>query len=96
MFSDARAGRLSAAVPGSCGRTIVYRAADDKPLTREQTCVEACWAPRFAGRKVPTFTGSDGGVGKVIDSSSTRAAIGWQPRYQTFGESSHVLEREMA
>ena len=82
-YRDAASSAVAALLRGSPGS--VYLAADDKPLTREQICVEACRAPRFAGRKVPTFTGSDGGVGKVIDSSSTRAAIGWQPRYQTFG-----------
>ena len=56
-------------------------------------CIEAVRAPKFAGRKVPTFTGPAGGVvdkggagvGKVVDSSATRAAIGWQPQYKTFG-----------
>ena len=121
----------------------MYLAADNRPLTREQICLEACRAPRFAARKVPKFTGSVGGAadhgggglgkiiytplllfttttyhylltttyyyvplltttyhylplltttyhylplpGKIIDSTSTRTAIGWQPKYTTFG-----------
>ena len=82
-YRDAANSAVAALLRGSAGS--VYLAADDAPLTREQICVEACRAPRFAGRMVPTFTGSDGGVGKIIDSSSTRAAIGWQPKYKTFG-----------
>ena len=51
---------------------------------------------RRAASKVADFTAFDppggaqdhggGGVGKIVDSSSTRAAIGWQPKYKTFGE----------
>ena len=62
----------------------LYLAADDEPLTRQQICVEACQAPSFAGRKVPNFTGTDGGVGKVVDSSGTRAELRWEPQYKTF------------
>ena len=82
-YRDAASAAVAALLRGSAGS--VYLAADDKPLTREQICVEACRAPRFAGRTVPAFTGSGGGVGKVIDSSGSRAALGWQPRYSTFG-----------
>lgn len=90
-YRDAANAAVAALLRGSAGG--VYVAADDKPLTREQICIEACRAPRFADRKVPTFTGPAGGVvdkggagvGKIIDSSGTRAAIGWQPKYPTFG-----------
>jgi len=82
-YRDAASSAVAALLRGTPG--AVYMAADDKPLTRQQICVEACRAPRFAGQEMPKFTGSDGGIGKVIDSSSTRAAIGWEPRYKTFG-----------
>jgi len=90
-YRDAANVAVAALLRGSAGG--VYLAADDRPLTREQICLEACRAPRFAARKVPTFTGSvsgaadhgGGGIGKIIDSTSTRTAIGWQPKYKTFG-----------
>lgn len=82
-YRDAANSAVAALLRGSAGN--VYLAADDKPLTREQICIEARRAPRFAGRQVPKFTGSDGGIGKIVDSSSTRAAIDWQPKYKTFG-----------
>jgi nucleoside-diphosphate-sugar epimerase len=82
-YRDAANCAVAALLHGTTGS--VYVAADDQPLTREQICIEACRAPRFAGRHVPKFTGTDGGVGKVIDSTATRAAIGWKPQYKTFG-----------
>ena len=82
-YRDAASAAVAALVRGSPGS--VYLAADDKPLTREQICVEARRAPRFAGRTVPAFTGSGGGVGKIIDSSASRAALRWRPKYSTFG-----------
>ena len=81
-YRDAANSAVAALLRGSAG--CVYVAADDLPLTREQICIEACRAPRFAGRTMPKFTG-DGVAGKVVDSSVTRAAIGWQPMYPTFG-----------
>ena len=50
---------------------------------------EAQRAPRFSACSSPRFTGSTGGVGKVVDCSRTRAAIGWEPRYKTF---SHFID----
>ena len=92
-YRDAANCAVAALLTGSPGEA--YLAADDQPLTREQICVEACRMPRFSGRKIPAFTGPDGeggkidygpsGVGKIIDSSGTRAALGWQPQYKTFG-----------
>ena len=85
-YRDAANAAVAALLRGSAGS--VYLAADNQPLTREQICIEACRAPRFAGRNVPKFTGSGDGIGKVVDSSGTRAAIGWQPKYTTFGATS--------
>ena len=138
-YRDAANAAVAALLRGSAGG--VYLAADDRPLTREQICLEACRAPRFAARTVPRFTGPAGGAadhggggigkrsstsqhpcyysslllllllllltdfyylltstylltttyyhlplpGKIVDSSSTRTAIGWQPKYKTFG-----------
>ena len=82
-YRDAANSAVAALLRGSPGS--VYVAADDQPLTREQICVEACRAPRFAGRNPPKFTGSEGGIGKVVDSSHTRAALQWQPVHRTFG-----------
>jgi len=83
-YRDAANSAVAALLRGSAGG--VYVAADDRPLTREQICAEACRAPRFAACKAPKFTGSEGGTGKIIDCSGSRAAIGWQPRYKTFVE----------
>lgn len=82
-YRDAANAAVAALLRGEPG--AVYLAADDAPLTRAQICEEACRAPRFADRKVPAFTGISGGIGKVVDSSKTRSAIGWQPRFKTFG-----------
>ena len=93
-YGDAANAAVAALLRGSPG--AIYVAADDKPLTREQICAEACRMPGFAGRKVPAFTGPGGGggtldygpsgVGKIIDSSGTRDALGWRPKYATFAE----------
>jgi len=82
-YRDSANAAVAALLRGSAGS--VYVVADDRPLTREQICAEASRLPRFAGRKLPKFIGTDGGIGKIIDSSSTRAAISWQPKYKTFG-----------
>lgn len=83
-YRDAADCAVAALLRGSAGE--VYVAADDKPLTREQICVEALKAPYFSTKQMPKFTGTDGGVGKVLDSSKSRAAIGWEPTYKTFGD----------
>ena len=82
-YRDAADAAVATLLRGSA--RSVYLVADDQPLTRAQICGEACRTQRFAGRKSPAFTGLDGGIGKVIDSSATRAAIGWEPKYKTFG-----------
>ena len=92
-YRDAADAAVAALLRGSSGE--VYLAADDQPLTREQICIEAARMPSFSDRKVPTFTGPDGsggkvdygpsGVGKILDCSSTRAALNWQPNFKTFG-----------
>lgn len=82
-YRDAASAAVATLLRGSPG--CVYLAADDAPLSREEICLEARRAPRFAGRPVPRFSGSGGGVGKVVDSRATRAALGWQPRFATFG-----------
>ena len=58
-YRDAANAAVAALLRGSAGG--VYLAADDRPLTREQICLEACRAPRFAARTVPRFTGPAGG-----------------------------------
>lgn len=82
-YGDAASAAVACLLRGSPG--YVYLAADDAPLSREEICHQARRAPRFAGRPLPRFSGSAGGVGKVVDSRATRAALGWQPRYATFG-----------
>jgi len=93
-YRDAACAAVCALTRGTPGDVLV--AADDKPLTREQICIEACRSPQFRGRKVPRFTGSDGGVGKVLDCSTTRSAIAWKPRYSTFGAFVDTLVAEEA
>lgn len=83
-YRDAANAAVAAALRGSAGEVLL--AADDRPMTREQICVEALKAPRFAGRTMPRFTGTDGGVGKVLDCSHTRDAIQWQPEYRDFAD----------
>jgi nucleoside-diphosphate-sugar epimerase len=82
-YRDAANAAVAALLRGAPG--AVYLAADDRPLSREQICREACRAPRFRERTVPSFTGTDSAIGKVCDSSATRKAIGWSPLYSTFG-----------
>jgi nucleoside-diphosphate-sugar epimerase len=62
----------------------LYLAADDRPLTREQIAAAALRMKRYEGRSAPAFVGAEGGAGKVLDCSATRAALGWQPKYPTF------------
>jgi len=89
-YADAAAAAVAALLRGGSGET--YVAADDAPLTREQICNVARLAPPFRERAVPTFAAFDGadkggaGKGKIVDSSRTRAAIGWWPRYSTFAD----------
>lgn len=83
-YRDAAYAAVCALARGGGGEVLL--AADDTPLTRQEICVEACRAPQFRGRAPPRFTGTDGGVGKVVDCSLTRSAVGWKPRYATFGK----------
>ena len=90
-YRDAAGAAVAALLRGSAEQTLL--AADDQPLTREAICREACRAPRFQGRVMPRFTGTDGGIGKRVDCRATRDAIGWKPRYATFGKFVDTLAR---
>jgi len=81
-YDDAAAAAVAALLRAPRGETL--HVADDEPLSRHAICVQACRAPQFADRTIPSFTGA-GGRGKVIDSSHTRAVLEWEPRYRTFG-----------
>jgi nucleoside-diphosphate-sugar epimerase len=87
-YEDAASAAVAALLRGAAGE--IYLAADDAPLTREQICRAALLAPPFRGRTVPTFASFDGadkggaGTGKIVDTSRTRAALGWKPKYATF------------
>ena len=81
-YDDAASCAVAALLRGPRGATLL--AADDQPLSRHAICVEALRAPQFAGRAIPAFAG-EGGLGKVCDCSHTRAVLGWEPRYKTFG-----------
>ena len=89
-YRDAANAAVAALLRGTAGDVLL--AADDAPLTREAICIEACKAPGFRSKVVPRFTGSTGGVGKVLDCSRTRNAIGWQPQYKTFGAFIETLQ----
>lgn len=80
-YADAASAVVAALLRGGQGETL--HAADDSPLSREEICVQARRARIFADRQLPRF-GTAGGAGKVIDSTYTRKAIGWEPRYKTF------------
>eukprot|EP00966_Prymnesium_polylepis_P046014 1065282-Prymnesium_polylepis.1 len=69
-YDDAAAAAVAALLRAPRGETL--HVADDEPLSRHAICVQACRAPQFADRTIPSFTGA-GGRGKVIDSSHTRA-----------------------
>ena len=81
-YRDAASAAIATLLRGSPG--YVYVAADDAPLSREEICLEARRAPRFAGISQPRFSGAGGGVGKIVDSRATREALGWRPRFATF------------
>ena len=81
-YCDAAAAAVAALVRGSAGDILL--AADDAPSTREQICEAAMRMLCFDGKTKPRFTSTSGGVGKVCDSSRTRTAIGWQPKFATF------------
>eukprot|EP00967_Tisochrysis_lutea_P074581 scaffold100292_cov29-Tisochrysis_lutea.AAC.1 len=89
-YVDAASAVVATLLRGEMG--MIYVAADDAPLTREQICRAALEAKPFVGKSMPTFAAYDGadkggaGTGKVVDCSSTRAAIGWQPKYATFSD----------
>lgn len=89
-YRDAANAAVAALLRGTAGDVLL--AADDAPLTREAICIEACKAPAFRSKVAPGFIGSTSGVGKVLDCSRTRAAIGWQPRYKTFGAFIETLQ----
>lgn len=89
-YEDAACAVVAALLRGAAGE--VYVASDDAPCTREQICTVALLAPPFRGREMPTFASFDGadkggaGTGKIIDTSRTRAALGWKPKYATFAD----------
>jgi len=86
-YDDAAAAAVAALLRPARAEVLVV--ADDKPLSRADICAQASRLPRFSQSERPTFTpdeGSSAVLGKVIDSSYTRAKIGWKPRYATFAE----------
>ena len=88
-YADAAGAVVAALLRGEPGE--VYIGADGAPLSREAICREALRAPQFGDAAMPTFGGGQpkfGGTGrgKVLDASATRDALGWAPRYGTFGD----------
>ncbi|MEL6182261.1 MAG: hypothetical protein AAFS10_25110, partial [Myxococcota bacterium] len=65
----------------------IYMGCDDHPTTRTQLVDEALASPRYQtleGVQRCTFTGTSGPLGRICDSSITRRALEWSPRWATF------------
>lgn len=83
------AADLTVRVLESRGRDALYLGCDGSPLTRDGL-VEAAHAKasRLAVGEKPVrcrFTGENGTLGRRCDNAWTRDALGWQPRWQSFG-----------
>ena len=83
-YEDAASAAVAALLRGV--ESTVYLAADDEVVTREEICAAAVASGHFAGAKMPTFTSTNGPVGKICESKWTREALQWTPRpeYRTF------------
>ena len=67
------------------GKTFLV--SDGNPLTRQQICESSLKSKRYAGMKIPVFTGTnDDPIGKLYDGSYTNKVLKWKPRYPSFDE----------
>ena len=76
----------------------IFLACDDQPTTRHDICEVALGHPFHGWKKMPQFemTGQcrdQSGAKRLYDSSSTREALGWQPKWASFEE---YFDRQIA
>ena len=82
-YDDAAAAALAALAARQRGR--VYLASDGAPITRAQLMDAVIASGLFPpDSRAPPFTGTTGPLGKRLDSSATRQALGWTPQWQSF------------
>jgi len=83
-YSDAAGCVVAALLRGRAEGGALYIAADNDPLTRQQICNAALQNAQYAGAAAPAFTATEGGRGKVYNTTATRRALDWQPLYPSF------------
>lgn len=87
LHYDDAAGSVVAALSADPSATAgkVFLISDGHPLTRQEICESTTQAAKYAGMKIPTFSGPpDGPIGKIYDGSASNQALKWGPRYPSF------------
>lgn len=79
-YDDAASLCVAALLAGA--RDRIFVGCDDAPITR----ADLVRAFASTGAPVCRFTGRDGPLGRRLDNTATRAALGWSPRYASFAE----------
>ena len=55
---------------------------DNNPVTREQLMLSVEASGKYEGSC--SFTETEGPIGRVMNNSITREALGWEPKYESF------------
>ncbi|XP_074557869.1 uncharacterized protein LOC141813786 isoform X2 [Curcuma longa] len=79
------AASLSVAIMKKKLRSQVFLGCDNHPLSRQEIMDYVNQSGRFS-KKFQGFTASDGPLGKRMNNSKTRAALGWEPKFTSFPE----------
>mmetsp|Transcript_20612 Transcript_20612/g.45119 ORF Transcript_20612/g.45119 Transcript_20612/m.45119 type:complete len:344 (-) Transcript_20612:27-1058(-) len=86
-YKDAASAVVAALERGKDVRGKVFIVADGSPITRSEICEAAVSAAPFRGSKAPQFeVPKSAGDGKRLDGARAREALGWTPRYPSFGQ----------
>ncbi|KAG6520286.1 hypothetical protein ZIOFF_017326 [Zingiber officinale] len=85
------AASLSVAIMKKKLRSQVFLGCDNHPLSRQEIMDYVNQSGRFSN-KFQGFTASDGPLGKRMNNSKTRAALGWEPKFTSFSEFLGLIE----
>ncbi|KAL9261298.1 hypothetical protein AKJ16_DCAP25131 [Drosera capensis] len=79
------AASLSVAILKKNLRGRIFLGCDSHPLSRQEMMDLVRKSGKFS-KKFVGFTGTDGPLGKRLNNSSSRAELGWEPKYPSFAE----------